>query len=92
MSENPQLVGLEKALASATEHDFIIMSGPRLIYGVDSRGNHGFLHLDDKYLVGTVTVFPLRLAKRTIEFTGGDAVSYKNFLQFHIDKLKQKSL
>lgn len=82
---------IEAILAQVTDHDFVIMAGQNQIYGVnESTGNHGFLHLNDRWLVGNIVVLPLRLARRTCEWLGGEPVMYRNFLQFELNKLKAR--
>lgn len=88
MSNSDKAAFFEKVLAGTSEHDYIIMAGHQMVYGVDKAGNHRFLHISNKYEDGVLITLPLRLARRTCEWLGGEPVSYRTWLQVEIKRLR----
>lgn len=83
-----RIAALEMTLARVSPDDYLIMADKNLIYGVDQAGRHRFLHLGNLYETGTVVALPLRLARRTCEWLGGQPVSYRTWLEVEIKRLK----
>lgn len=88
MTTAEKIAVFEMVLSKVSEDDYLIMAGWDQIYGIDSRGNPRFLHLTNKYEDGALVALPLRLAKRTCEWMGGQPVRYRTWLEVELKRLK----
>lgn len=69
------------------DNDYVLASGSQWIYGTNDHGDVGFYLRPTFHPLKGVQVFPLKLARRMQEFTGGQLLSVQMYLQQVIDRI-----